>query len=545
MTDIFISYARSTAPQAQAIAEALRALGYGVWRDDELPAHRAYAEVIEERLKAAKAVVVVWSAEAAKSQWVFSEANRAREDGKLVQLSLDDTRLPMPFDSIQCADLAGWSGELDAPGWRKVAASIAELTGGTPAVAAPVAGTQPPPLPSKPSIAVLPFANLSGDPEQDYFADGMVEEIARALSRFKSIFVIGGGSGLSFKGKATTSQEAARMLGVRYVPEGSVRKAANRVRVAVKLIDSTDGAQIWADRFEDTLEDVFALQDKVALEVGAVIEPAMREVELRRSSSRPTEQMGSYDLFLRGLAHYRTYGRNDILLAVDLFKRAVSLDADYGAALAMAALCQALVVVFGWADDLENRLADVKTLSERAIKVAAEDPDVLSLVTTTMLMIGEDLQTAAALADRAMVLNPGSTVVWAAKGVVSFYDGRFQQAYEDYESALRLDPLSPNRTSLIGMQGAARFAQRRFADAVPLLKQSAQLMPEWALNQAVLVACYGHLGELDAARDAMARFDALSAVSIRDWASAWPMPDLRQLLLDGIALSEGGRPQGN
>src|SRR5579859_141041 len=261
MTDIFISYARSTAPQAQAIAEALRALGYCVWRDDELPAHRAYAEVIEERLRAAKAVVVIWSAEAAKSQWVFSEANRAREDGKLVQLSLDSTRLPMPFDTIQCADMSGWVGDPGSPGWRKVVASLGDLVAGTtvaPSAAAPA-------LPAKPSIAILPFANLSGDPEQEYFADGMVVEIVAALARIPSIFVIASGSSFSFKGRSVSPQEAARQLGVRYVLEGSVRKAAERVRITVQLIDASDGAQIWTQRFDDTLEDVFALQDKVAL----------------------------------------------------------------------------------------------------------------------------------------------------------------------------------------------------------------------------------------------------------------------------------------
>src|SRR5258708_8615933 len=164
MSDIFISYARSTADQAQAVAEALRGLGYGVWRDDELPAHRAYAKVIEERLQAAKAVVVIWSAEAVDSEWVQSEADTARTDHKLVQLTLDGSRLPRPFDRIQCADMAGWAGDLEAPGWRKVAASVAELMG---------SGTRSKERPGVParqhSICVLPFANMSGDPEQEYF----------------------------------------------------------------------------------------------------------------------------------------------------------------------------------------------------------------------------------------------------------------------------------------------------------------------------------------------------------------------------------------
>ena len=178
MSDIFISYARSTEAEAKQIAESLRALGYGVWRDDELPAHRAYAEVIEERLREAKAVVVVWSAEAVKSEWVQSEADRARADGKLVQLRLDGASLPMPFDRIQCADLAGWNGDTNAAGWRKVAASIAELTGAPSRTQASA-----PAAPRNLSICVLPFANMSGDAEQEYFSDGISEDIITDLSK--------------------------------------------------------------------------------------------------------------------------------------------------------------------------------------------------------------------------------------------------------------------------------------------------------------------------------------------------------------------------
>jgi adenylate cyclase len=189
MADILISYARSRPKEAQAITEALRARGYNVWIDDAIPAHRAYADVIEEELKAAAAVVVVWSAEAVKSQWVQSEADHARAAGKLVQLNIDGANLPMPFDRIQCTDLNGWAGDPGAPAWRKVVASIAALTGAPAAAPAPVVDALPL-AQLKPSIAVMPFANLSNDPEQDYFVDGVVEEIVAALARFKSLFVI-------------------------------------------------------------------------------------------------------------------------------------------------------------------------------------------------------------------------------------------------------------------------------------------------------------------------------------------------------------------
>ena len=171
MSDVFISYARSTAKQAQAVAEALRALGYSVWRDDDLPSHRAYSDVIEEQLRAATAVVVIWSAEAVKSQWVRAEADVARGAGTLVQLSIDGASLPLPFNQIQCADLAGWTGGLDAPGWRKVAASIADLTGAVAPVA-PVVVAKP----AEPLLAVLAFDNLSGDEDLAYFSDGVSED---------------------------------------------------------------------------------------------------------------------------------------------------------------------------------------------------------------------------------------------------------------------------------------------------------------------------------------------------------------------------------
>ncbi|HLY78300.1 MAG TPA: TIR domain-containing protein, partial [Caulobacteraceae bacterium] len=290
MSDVFISYARSTEAQARQVAEALRALGYGVWRDDELPAHRAYADVIAERLHAAKAVVVVWSAEAAKSEWVRSEAENARGDHKLVQLTVDGARLPMPFDQIQCADLTGWTGDAEAPGWLKVLGSIADLT--KQATPSPADKPAEPTTSVRPlSVCVLPFANMSGDPEQEYFSDGVSEDIITDLSKVSALSVVSRNSAFQFKGKHVDLRQVARQLGVSHVLEGSVRKAGNRVRITAQLIEATNDSHIWAERYDRDLTDIFAVQDEISQAIVAALRlkllPAEKSAIERRGTSNP------------------------------------------------------------------------------------------------------------------------------------------------------------------------------------------------------------------------------------------------------------------
>ena len=535
MSEIFISYARSTQAAALRFADALRAGGYAVWRDDELPPHRPYADVIEERLEAAKAVLVIWSADAVKSDWVRAEADVARTAGKLVQLSLDRAVPPMPFNQIQCDDLSGWNGDLAAPVWRKVEASLAHLVRGDATVSSPPAPL-PPGRGGKPSIAILPFANLSGDPDQEYFADGMVEEIGAALGRFRSIFVVASGSSLSLKNRGVSPQEAARSLGVRFLLDGSVRRAGGRVRIAVKLLEGASGAHARAERFEDEGEDLFELQDRVASGVAGAIEPAVRESEIRRASQRPTED--AYDLYLRALPHYRTQAKAGNAETLRLLTRAIDLDPDYGAALALAGSAHSRNRSFGWTDAPEQDRQRAVEMARRALRAAGDDPEVQIRAASVLSQDADEDVTH--LFKRALALNPASSIAHIVAANYELTFGDPARAQDHIETSMRLDPLSSMRATQVGMLGAALFAQGKFAESVAALKQSGHLNPAIPQLYAQLASCYGHLGDLPAAKAALADLSLHTPLSIREMGEQmYRAPAQRALFLEGVAKIEG------
>ena len=401
-----------------------------------------------------------------------------------------------------------------------------------------VASVPPPPPPSKPSIAVMPFANLSGDPEQEAFADGMVEEIARALSRFKSIFVIGGASGLAFKGKSATRREVGRILGVRYMLEGSVRRAADRIRIAVRLIDDSDGAQIWADRFEDGVGDVFALQDKVALSAAGIIEPAVQTQETRRAMLRPTDNIGSYDLYLRAQTLNSTHAKAEVFEALDLLNRAITLDPRFAMAMVQAAWCHSFILVNGWADDPEAHRRLGLDLARRALRQGSDDPDVLAGSGVALWQLGQGLKHSVAMMDRAIALNPGSSNSWYLSAVLRFFAGEPETAVEHILMSIRLDPLSPDVSARLLPLGGARFLQRRFEDAVAHLTEAGRVIETSAIF-AVLAASYGHLGRISEARAALERYRKLTHIPVSEASRSFRNADHRQLFLAGIALAQG------
>jgi len=527
VSQIFISYARSTEAAAQLIAEALRALGYAVWRDDELPPHRTYAEVIEERLRAAQAVIVVWSADALRSQWVRAEADLAREQGKLVQLSLDGTVPPMPFNQIHCVDLSGWSGNLAAPGWHRIVDTVGDLLQQAPADIAAA-----PPLPDKPSLAVLPFRNRSGDADQDYFVEGMMDEIVTALTRIRSLFVIASSATLSLGSLGLDPQTVARRLGVRYVLEGSVGRSGSKVRIAAKLTDAGRNVRIWADHFDDTLEDIFALQDRIALSVAGVIEPNIRSAELQRVARGPVENLGCYDLYLRA-AHLRaTLRRAEVLQALELLKRALSLDGEFGPALAQAAGCHSQIYLHGWADDGEAHRRAGLELAERALHAGGEDPAVLAQVANALMDLGpENLERAASLIERATTLNPGSAYAWFISGVIRLMHGNGADAVAHLQRAARLDPVSPLHEMVRAHIGVGMFMQGNTEEAVRVLRGS-----NYRPRRIQLCLLLGHarLGQWQEAQEQLQLLEKGAAASAESVVTHVPAP-YGEMILEAIA----------
>ena len=392
-------------------------------------------------------------------------------------------------------------------------------------------------LPDKPSIAVLPFANMSGDPEQEYFADGMVEEIITALSRIRWLFVIARNSSFTYKGQAVDVKQVGRELGVLYVLEGSVRKVGQRVRITGQLIEARRGSHLWADRFDGSLEDVFDLQDKVASHVAGVIEPALRAAEIRRSTERPTQDLTAYDLYLRALPHWASYEKDRLFQALDLLERAIERDPDYGPALALAAHCHYQLDMHGWAQNREaNRRKSVK-LARQALGRAPDDPDVLAISAAVFGFFGEDLEVATSLVDRCLALNPSFARGWYWSGVLRNWAGQPDTALEHFETFLRLSPRERFGFHQ-GAIGIALFFSRRFDEAVRQLLASLEQLPTLTPAYRFLASCYAHMGRLDEAHQIVERLRAITPVVVPA-DTPYRNPEHRELFLSGLRLAAG------
>jgi adenylate cyclase len=400
----------------------------------------------------------------------------------------------------------------------------------SPAKAPPLA------LPIKPSIAVLPFDNMSNDPAQEYFADGLVEDIITALSRFKSLFVIARNSSFTYKGKVVDIRQVGRELGVRYVLEGSVRKAGSRLRITGQLIDAATGAHLWAEKFDGALEDVFELQDKVATSVAGIIDPLLLDTEIRRAAHRPTADMNSYDLYLRALPLIRAWAREPIAEAITFLETAVARDPNYGPALASLALCHSQNFLSGWGDPAVES-GKARTLARRAREAAPEDPMSITSAAGALLSVGEDTNVLRKMVDGALARNPSHAFGWLWSGWIHTVTGEADLAIEHFEMSLRLDPRAARKAFHLTGLGICHFWRRRFDKAVAILETSFDELPSYTMTLWFLAACYAQMGRVAEARDFAARHGIVRGGQGEKVALMYGDPEQRELLISGLKLA--------
>ena len=355
-------------------------------------------------------------------------------------------------------------------------------------------------LPDRPSIAVLPFQNLSGDPEQEYFADGMVEDIITALSRFKSLFVIARNSSFTYKGKAVDIKQVGRELGVRYVLEGSVRKAAGRVRITGQLIDATTGAHLWADRFDGSLEDVFELQDRITASVVGAVAPRLEEAEIERAHRKPTEMLDAYDYYLRGLAKVSQYTRTTNGEALRFFNNAIGLDPEYASAHAMATRCVTLKKQNGWLTNPQQEISEGLLLARRALDLGRDDPLVLAVGGFALAFLGRDLDSGAIFIARSLSLNANNALAWLLSGAVQVLLGEPELGIAHVSRAQRLSPLDPTKPQFMACTALCHFCAGQFADASLVAENALREQPNLLTPLLVLAASAAHMGRLDDAQ---------------------------------------------
>jgi len=407
------------------------------------------------------------------------------------------------------------------------------------------AGTRPSlPLPNKPSIAVLAFENMSGDPEQGYFADGMVEEIITALSRFRQLFVIARNSTFTYKGRTVDVKQVGLELGVRYVLEGSVRKSGNRIRITGQLINASTGAHLWADRFEGGLEDIFDLQDQVTASVVGAIAPKLEQAEIERAKHKPTESLDAYDYYLRGIASRYRWTRESNSEALSLFYRAIELDPDFASAYGAAAICYVHRKNNKWMTDRANEVAETARLAHRAVVLGKDDAVALGTGGFALAYVVEEVDAGAAFIDRALALNPNLATAWFSSGCVRYWLGKPDLAIEHLARAVRLSPLDPLMPWIEAAIAHAHFIAGRYDEASSLAEMALRELPESHSVLRITAASNALAGHMERARNVGTKLrqldPALRVSNLRDALGPFRPEDLAKY---EAALKTAGLPK--
>jgi TolB-like protein len=435
--------------------------------------------------------------------------------------SVSDAALTTRLNAARSA--IGDSGEeqrfiktLPRKGFRFVGTVREALTPAGEAVTDTAAQAPTLPLPDKPSIAVLPFANLSSDPEQEYFADGMVEDIITGLSRSKTLFVIARSSSFTYKGRSVDIRQVGRELGVHYVLEGSVRKAAKRVRVTAQLIDASTDVHIWADKFDSDIANIFDLQDRLTSSVVGAISPQLERAEMERARRKPTENLKAYDYYLRALFANYQYTREGNAECLRLTKVAISLDPSFALACAFAADSFGQKKAFGWITDAGQERMETRQLAERAIQLDKDDPLVLALLGQAYSFILEEPEKGTALLERALALDPNLAIARNWSGWTNIYLGNVDAAIEEFSAAIRLSPLDPRLFITQSGMAYAHFFAGRHEDCLSWAVRAAQRQPNYPPAQRAVMAGLAMTGRVAEARrtcDAILQADPLFCIS--------------------------------
>jgi TolB-like protein/tetratricopeptide (TPR) repeat protein len=420
-------------------------------------------------------------------------------------------------------------------GFRFVA-EVKEATAAASAVAAPLPATpiatEALALPDRPSIAVLPFTNMSGDPGRDYFADGMTEDIITELSRVRWLFVIACNSTFTYKDRAVDIKQVGRELGVRYVLEGGVRQASDRVRITAQLIDATTGVHLWADRFDGQLDDVFDLQDRVTASVVGAIAPKLEQAETERAKRKPTENLNAYDCFLRGMASFHRLTREANGEALHLFYRAIDLDPDFAAAYGMALT---YIQRYGnrWMIDGAREIAEAVRLARQAVELGRDDAVALWSGGAILDRLGREPETGVVFIDRARTLNPNLASAWLVSGWARIHLGDPEVAIAHFAQAMRLSPVDQMMSLMQTGTAAAHFSAGRLEEAASWAERARRERPNWLPTLSLIAASNALAGHFDRARLAVARIRELDpeyrVSSMTDWAGSSPAEHLARL----------------
>jgi len=514
VADVFLSYNREDQPTGRRFAEGFEREGFSVWWDQALNAGEVFDRVTEQALDEAKAVVVLWSKHSVNSNWVRAEATQAQARGILVPVMIEPCRRPIMFELVQTADLSDWNADPTDPHWRTLVEGLRRLVGKGAGTATGFAQAGAGPSTSqgggaaplgdelfrRPAVAVLPFANLSGEPEQEYFVDGITQDIVSALSYWRWFPVIARNSTLAYKNKAADVMEIGQKLGARYLLEGSVRKAGGRVRISAQLIDASTGHQLWSQRYDRNLTDIFEVQDEITESIVASLEPELQRAEQQRAMRKPPQNFGAWDYLQHALAHQWKFTPHDYAEAIRFARRAIELDATSSYARSMLAICLYEQTMAGWSGDPAKAFCEVFDAASEA--VALDDGDWLGHFMKGMGYLwtqrAYDLGTQENR--RAVTLNPSAPGAYHGLACLLSFTGNWAEAIPLLHKLLRLDPQYRFTGSALADISLAQLMLRDFDQARDNAEKGIHAQPWFVRSYQRLACCLGHMGQEQQAR---------------------------------------------